>query len=194
MYKLLALALLVAAATCIYIPSHHRDNMKKFSEEWKNKVSPYVKNLLTDEAKAELRQKVNEWIQLAKEKHGQFKSHAKNFNFLEVSDIKNVAKGFIGTFFKGAKVMNLSPMVLAALGQIVNFKANKWSNEASWLEYIAVKALLASNCLRDGGAVLLILDTVIQDPTDIINDIFAAIFIVMLGNQALQECKQFINY
>ena len=63
----------------------------------------------------------------------------------------------------------------------------------------AVKAagigfLLASNCFKDVGAVLLIGDSIIEDPSDIVNDVVVLIFVGLLGRQAYADCQQFIGY
>lgn len=63
----------------------------------------------------------------------------------------------------------------------------------------AVKAagvgfLLASNCFKDVGAVLLIADEIIQDPSDITNDVVILIFVALLGRQGYADCAQFINF
>ena len=63
----------------------------------------------------------------------------------------------------------------------------------------AVKAagvgfLLASNCFKDVGAVLLIADSIIEDPSDITNDVVVLIFVALLGRQAYADCQQFIGY
>ena len=63
----------------------------------------------------------------------------------------------------------------------------------------AVKAagvgfLLASNCFKDVGAVLLIGDSIIEDPTDVTNDVIVLIFVALLGRQAYADCQQFINF
>jgi hypothetical protein len=63
----------------------------------------------------------------------------------------------------------------------------------------AVKAagigfLLASNCFKDVGAVLLIADSIIEDPTDVVNDVVVLIFVALLGRQSYADCSQFINY
>jgi len=63
----------------------------------------------------------------------------------------------------------------------------------------AVKAagiafLLASNCFKDVGVVLLIGDSIIEDPTDWTNDIIVLIFIALLGRQAYADCEQFIGF
>mgnify|MGYP006940549336 CR=1 FL=1 len=63
----------------------------------------------------------------------------------------------------------------------------------------AVKAagigfLLASNCFKDVGAVLLIADTIIEDPADVTNDVIVLIFVALLGRQAYADCAQFINF
>ena len=54
--------------------------------------------------------------------------------------------------------------------------------------------LLASNCFKDVGAVLLIGDSIIEDPTDVTNDVIVLIFIALLGRQAYADCQQFIHY
>ena len=63
----------------------------------------------------------------------------------------------------------------------------------------AVKAagigfLLASNCFKDVGAVLLITDSIIEDPSDVTNDVIVLIFVALLGRQAYADCQQFIGY
>jgi hypothetical protein len=63
----------------------------------------------------------------------------------------------------------------------------------------AVKAtgiafLLASNCFKDLGAVLLILDTVIEDPSDWKSDIIVLIFVALMGRQGYADCEQFIHF
>ena len=63
----------------------------------------------------------------------------------------------------------------------------------------AVKAagvafLLASNCFKDVGMVLLILDSIIEDPKDITNDVIVGIFLYILGRQGVADCEQFIHF
>ncbi len=63
----------------------------------------------------------------------------------------------------------------------------------------AVKAagvgfLLASNCFKDVGMVLLIADTIVQDPKDITNDVIVLIFVYILGRQGYADCQQFIHF
>ena len=63
----------------------------------------------------------------------------------------------------------------------------------------AVKAtgmafLLASNCFKDVGMVLLILDTIVENPKDITNDIIVLIFVALLGRQGYADCEQFIHF
>ncbi len=62
----------------------------------------------------------------------------------------------------------------------------------------AVKAagisfLLASNCFKDVGVVLLLLDSAITDPS-IPNDIAVLIFGYILGKQGYADCSQFIHF
>lgn len=54
--------------------------------------------------------------------------------------------------------------------------------------------LLAANCFKDVGAVLLISDEIIQDPSHIVNDVVILIFVALLGRQSYADCEQFINY
>lgn len=63
----------------------------------------------------------------------------------------------------------------------------------------AVKAagmafLLASNCFKDVGIVLLIVDSIVEDPKDITNDIIVLIFVAILGRQGYADCEQFIHF
>jgi hypothetical protein len=54
--------------------------------------------------------------------------------------------------------------------------------------------LLASNCFKDVGAVLLIADSVIEDPSDVTNDVIVLIFVALLGRQAYADCQTFIQF
>lgn len=63
----------------------------------------------------------------------------------------------------------------------------------------AVKAagvafLLASNCSKDIGVVLLVLDSIIEDPTDITSDVILSIFLYILGRQGVADCEQFLHF
>jgi hypothetical protein len=40
----------------------------------------------------------------------------------------------------------------------------------------------------------LIADSVIEDPSDITNDVVVLIFVALLGRQAYADCQQFIGY
>lgn len=62
------------------------------------------------------------------------------------------------------------------------------------VEAAGVSFLLASNCFKDVGIVLLLADTIVQDPTDWTNDTIVTIFLYILGRQGLNDCKQFINF
>ena len=54
--------------------------------------------------------------------------------------------------------------------------------------------LLASNCFKDVGMVLLILDTIVEDPKNVTNDIIVLIFVAILGRQGYADCEQFIHF
>lgn len=62
------------------------------------------------------------------------------------------------------------------------------------VEATGVSFLLASNCFKDVGIVLLLVDSVVQDPKDVTNDIIIAIFGAILGKQGYKDCSQFINF
>ena len=62
------------------------------------------------------------------------------------------------------------------------------------IEAAGVGFLLASNCFKDVGAVLLIADSIIQDPTSITNDIIVLIFLYILGRQGYADCEKFIHF
>ncbi len=62
------------------------------------------------------------------------------------------------------------------------------------VEWEGVAFLLASNCFKDVGVELLLADTIIQDPKDIPNDIIVSIILVLMGKQAVADCKQFEHF
>lgn len=62
------------------------------------------------------------------------------------------------------------------------------------IELTAIFFLLGSKCYQDVGGVLLIADTIIQNPKDITNDIFATIFVAAMGYQGIQDCGQWIAF
>ena len=62
------------------------------------------------------------------------------------------------------------------------------------VEAAGISFLLASNCFKDVGAVLLIADEIIQDPSNIAEDAIILIFLYILGRQGLSDCQQFINF
>jgi hypothetical protein len=62
------------------------------------------------------------------------------------------------------------------------------------VEWDGVAFLLASNCFKDVGAVLLLADTVIQSPKDYTNDVIVAIFGYILGRQGVADCAQFEHF
>ena len=62
------------------------------------------------------------------------------------------------------------------------------------VEWEGVAFLLASNCFKDVGIILLLADTVIQDPTDYTNDVIIAIFGYILGRQGYADCAKFEHF
>jgi hypothetical protein len=62
------------------------------------------------------------------------------------------------------------------------------------VEAAGVSFLLASNCFKDVGVVLLLADSIVQDPKDWTNDTIVSIFLYILGRQATKDCEQFWNY
>lgn len=62
------------------------------------------------------------------------------------------------------------------------------------VEAAGVGFLLASNCFKDVGIVLLIGDSIIQDPKDITNDVIVLIFLYILGRQGYADCEKFIHF
>jgi len=62
------------------------------------------------------------------------------------------------------------------------------------VEWDGMAFLLASNCFKDVGIELLLVDTVVQHPKDITNDVAVAIFGYILGRQGLNDCKQFEHF
>lgn len=74
----------------------------------------------------------------------------------------------------------------------INKKVEKQYGD--WVEALGVSFLLASNCFKDIGIVLLIGDSIIQDPTDIVNDVIISIFLYILGRQGIADCQKFIGF
>lgn len=62
------------------------------------------------------------------------------------------------------------------------------------VEWDGVAFLLASNCFKDVGIELLLVDTVIQAPTDYVNDVIVGIFAYILGRQGYADCSQFEHF
>ena len=54
--------------------------------------------------------------------------------------------------------------------------------------------LLASNCSKDVGIVLLVLDSIVTDISDLTSDVILAIFLYILGKQGVADCEQFIHF
>eukprot|EP00178_Gracilaria_changii_P007543 TRINITY_DN2380_c0_g4_i2.p1 TRINITY_DN2380_c0_g4~~TRINITY_DN2380_c0_g4_i2.p1 ORF type:complete len:150 (+),score=30.36 TRINITY_DN2380_c0_g4_i2:1-450(+) len=62
------------------------------------------------------------------------------------------------------------------------------------VEWDGYAFLLASNCFKDVGIELLLADTIVQNPTDYVNDVMVGIFGYILGRQAVADCKQFEHF
>lgn len=62
------------------------------------------------------------------------------------------------------------------------------------VEAAGVGFLLASNCFKDVGIVLLIGDSVIQDPSSVVNDVIVLIFLYILGRQGYADCEKFLHF
>ena len=62
------------------------------------------------------------------------------------------------------------------------------------VEATGIAFLLASNCFKDVGIVFLLLDSIVQAPTDWVNDLIISIFGAILGKQGWKDCSQFINF
>ena len=54
--------------------------------------------------------------------------------------------------------------------------------------------MLASNCFKDVGVVLLIADTILQDPKNLTNDIIVSIILYIMGRQGYADCEQFLHF
>lgn len=74
----------------------------------------------------------------------------------------------------------------------INQKVEKQLGDA--VEAAGVAFLLASNCFKDVGIVLLLADTIVQDPTDWTNDVIITIFGYILGRQGYADCSKFIHF
>lgn len=109
-------------------------------------------------------------------------------------EIKNVKNQFIQNKDLSSEVEALA---LIEKGKKMLSKCNE--NKApikvgDIVEWDGYAFLLASNCFKDIGIELLLIDTVIQVPTDYPNDFFVAIFAFILGRQGFEDCKQFEHF
>eukprot|EP00919_Chromeraceae_sp_WS-2016_P078080 GHVR01184693.1.p1 GENE.GHVR01184693.1~~GHVR01184693.1.p1 ORF type:complete len:154 (-),score=12.26 GHVR01184693.1:89-550(-) len=86
----------------------------------------------------------------------------------------------------------LLALVEKANGCQINKKVEPVLNDV--IEGAGMAFLLASNCFKDIGAVLLIFDSIVQDPSDWKNDIIVLIFVALLGRQGYADCEQFIHF
>ncbi|EAR85218.1 hypothetical protein TTHERM_00486690 (macronuclear) [Tetrahymena thermophila SB210] len=74
-------------------------------------------------------------------------------------------------------------------------QANKgFSSLDNILQNLGEGNLLLSQCTQDLGGLFLIADTIVEDPKDLTNDIFATIFSLLMGKQAYGDCGQFIAF
>ena len=62
------------------------------------------------------------------------------------------------------------------------------------VEWDGTAFLLASNCFKDVGIELLLADTIVQNPSDYVNDVMVSIFLYILGRQGVADCKQFEHF
>jgi hypothetical protein len=62
------------------------------------------------------------------------------------------------------------------------------------IEAAGIAFLLASNCFKDVGAILLIGDSIIKDPSSLTADIIILIILYILGRQGYADCEQFIGF
>ena len=62
------------------------------------------------------------------------------------------------------------------------------------VEWDGMAFLLASNCFKDVGIELLLVDSIVQDPTDYVNDVMVSIFAYLLGKQGVADCAAFEHF
>ena len=94
----------------------------------------------------------------------------------------NILVGVLALVKKGKKMLDecQADKPAAKVGEIV--------------EWDGVALLLAWKCFKDVGIKLLLVDTVIQNPTDYVNDVIVAIFGYILGRQGIQDFSQFEHF
>lgn len=54
--------------------------------------------------------------------------------------------------------------------------------------------LLSSQCQQDLGGFFLIFDTILEDPSDVTNDIFATIFTVIMAGKVRKDCTNLLVF
>ena len=101
--------------------------------------------------------------------------------------------------FANAETLEKKVEVLALIHKGVEmmdkcFEGKKTPSNAVWIEHDAISLLLASNCEKDAGMMLLLADEIKKDPKNIPQDIIIAIFEVILEKQTEADCKQAYNY
>lgn len=56
------------------------------------------------------------------------------------------------------------------------------------LENLGVGNLLLSQCTQDLGGFFLILESIAEDPTDILSDVLLGIFTLLYGQKSYEDC------
>jgi len=60
------------------------------------------------------------------------------------------------------------------------------------IELFGESLVLGATCSKDIGMFFLIADTIMEDPKNIANDVFAAILLAFIGKTGYTDCKIFI--
>ena len=71
---------------------------------------------------------------------------------------------------------------------------NPTIGNSDWILLLGNAFILGSDCFKDVGTFLLILDTIVQDPTNITNMFFGVIFIHFVFKSGVANCNAFFEY
>lgn len=110
-----------------------------------------------------------------------------------LADMSKLAKSVEMNLNTMEAVISKLATIKAAYAECDNSEMKAASLDAI-LNNLGVGNMLISQCSKDLGGYFLILDSIVEDPKDITNDIFGLIFSSLMGKQAYADCGQLIAF